>query len=196
MQIPFSDTQKRRTLFRVLSIILAVVSIPLFFWDGWMGFYSLLTAALFLLCYCGWIPVLEKTPWTLAVPCIPMIVYDFYRVYLFIVAMVRSGTVTKYDIWYTLEVLLLALTYLLFLILVMMRFKNRGLKITVLVLCGVCVLLGIWDILDGTWVLFNKGRFASEDTIVKRFFLYYIPDVFFWINPFLMLASVSAREKL
>ncbi|MBR6410565.1 MAG: hypothetical protein IKS35_04205 [Clostridia bacterium] len=195
MQIPFSNDQKRRTLFRVLSIILGAVSILLFFWDAWMGFYSLLTAALFLMCYCGWIPQLEKLPWLLAVPAIPMIVYDFYRVYLFMLQMFRHGA-SKYDVWYTLEVLLLALTYLFFVVLVFTRFKVRWLKITVLVLCGVCVLLGIWDILDGTWVLFNKGRFHSEDTVVKRFFLYYIPDIFFWINPFLMLGSVAAREKL
>ena len=110
MQIPFSNDQKRRTLFRVLSIILGAVSILLFFWDAWMGFYSLLTAALFLMCYCGWIPQLEKLPWLLAVPAIPMIVYDFYRVYLFMLQMFRHGA-SKYDVWYTLEVLLLALTY-------------------------------------------------------------------------------------
>ena len=184
------STASRETAFRVFSLILSLVSILLFFWDVWMGVFSLITGILFLLFYCNWNKSLNE-PWMAAIPCIPMIVYDIRRVFLFL----KAGLHTKYDVWYTLEVLLLILTYLAAVVLVFTGYKIKWLRVSCLVMCGLCIALGVWDICDGTWVLFNRESLSIEYRL-RNYFFYYIPDICFWIFPFAMIGSVAWHKRL
>ena len=186
MRLPSTDTKIK--CFRIFSFLLLGGAVLLFFFDKWMAVFSLIEALLFLLIYCGFLRPWES-PILFALPGVPMILYDLWRVFLFL----KAGLKTKYDVWYTLEVLLLAVAYTFAVVYFLTGFRYRWMRITCFVLFSLCILLGIWDILDGTWVLFNRKSLTLEYRI-KHYFFYYIPDIFFWIFPFVMLGSAAYHK--
>ncbi len=194
MPIPKASSTRIK-IFRIFSIILVVASILFFFYQHdpskMMAIYSLLMAALFLVFYGDWNGMHHKHMWVLAIPVNIMIGYNIQRVLLFF----SQGFSAIHDVLYTLEVFLLATAYTFFVILILTDFKFEWMRIAFLAMCGVCIALGVWSFIDGTWVLFNRTSLELSDRL-NRYFFYYISDTCFWILPFAMTGSVAWHKKL
>ncbi|GEM_PF-6292621 len=188
----FPVSQARRIrIFRVFSYILLGASGLLFFFDKQMAFASLAEAVLFLLCY-GRIkrmPLPNKAAFVL--PTLPPILYNCRRLFLFL----RAFDTALNSILYDLEVLLLIAAYVCAAAYFADGLCRKKLRITVIALAAVCIALGIWDIMDGTWVLLYRNSLDLGYRI-KHYVFYYIPDILFWILPFCMIGSVAYHKEL
>ena len=178
----------RIKLYTIFSFILIGLSILLFFHDFSMGYWSLITAVLFLLFYGNprWIPGLNW-PWMLSFPAVPMVGYLISTEIIYL----QMGLSNVYMWLLFFEYLLKNVTYIFAFVLILKAFKVKWLRLATMILCVVCIGFGIWDICDGVWVVINNPSAYH----VKHFFIYYIPDIFFWLFPFTMILSVSFHKK-
>ena len=172
----------KRTLFRNLSLALTVGALMLYIrpHTRQMATPFLLEALLFLVVFGGYVTSRSRFLW--AVPCFPAFVYHFIRLVNFM----------KMGVWSTLyfwEVALLAVSYLLAVVLIGNRYRPPLLRVAVLLLFLICIGFGIWDIIDGWWVIMNHTWTPIGERI-SMFVFYYIPDTMFWILPFIMLGKV------
>ncbi len=177
----------KRTLFRVLSLALIVGSLLLYIRPHTrsMGTPYLLQALCFLVIFGEYLTSPSRLLWI--VPCFPAFIYHVVRLWNFLSAGVWSTL-------YFFEVLLLAVTYLVAALLIINRYRPSRLRLVTLLLFAVCIGFGIWDIIDGWWVLWNHTWTPFGERL-SLFVFYYIPDTLFWIFPFLMLGKPIWDKK-
>ena len=172
----------KRTWFRYLSLALVIGALMLYIrpHTRQMATPYLIEALLFLVVFGEYLTSPSRLLW--AVPAFPAFVYHFVRLVNFM----------KMGVWNTLyfwEVALLAVTYLLAMAVIGNRYRPPYLRLTVLLLFFVCIGFGVWDIIDGWWVMMNHTWTPLGERI-SMFVFYYIPDTMFWICPFVMLGKV------
>lgn len=183
-------TKKRSSdtaLFRMLSLALLVGGAMLFVRGHTrpMAPPCVISALLFLLIYGGYVR-LPGRAW-LCLPCLPPLVFHIVRLWNFFLA----GTWRNL---YTAEVMLLAVSYALAIVMFCLPRRNTSLRTVTLVLFLVCIGFGVWDIIDGWWVMMNHTWTPLGERI-SMFVFYYIPDTMFWIFPFLMMGHRILKQK-
>ena len=177
----------KRTLFRYLSLALVIGSLLLYIRPHTrsMATPCLIEALLFLVIFGEYLTSRSRLLWV--VPCFPACVFHLVRLINFM----------SMGVWGTLyfwEVALLAVTYLLAALLICGGYRPAKLRFAVLILFWVCIGFGVWDIIDGWWVMMNHTWTPIEERI-SMFVFYYIPDTMFWIFPFVMLGKVVWDRK-
>lgn len=170
-----------RDLFRILSLALLVGGAMLFIraHTRSMAPPYIISAVLFLIIFGGYVKAPAR-PW-LCLPCLPHLVYHVVRLWNFFLA----GTWRNL---YAAEVLLLAVSYALAVVMFCSTKRNSSLRTVTLLLFAVCIGFGVWDIIDGWWVMMNHTWTPIAER-VSMFVFYYIPDTMFWIFPFIMLGK-------
>lgn len=177
----------KRTLFRALSLALVVGSIMLYILPKYrsMGTPHLIQALLFLVIFGEYLTSRSRLLWI--VPCIPAFIYHVVR----LVNFMQMGVWRTLYFW---EVVLLAVTYLLAAAVIFNGYRPAGLRLAVLFLFVVCIGFGVWDIIDGWWVMMNH-TWTPVGKRISMFVFYYIPDTMFWIFPFIMLGKPILDKK-
>ena len=177
----------KRTLFRALSLALVVGSLMLYIrpHTRQMATPYLIQALLFLAIFGEYLTSRSRLLWL--VPCVPAFIYHVVR----LVNFMQMGVWRTLYFW---EVALLAITYLLTVVLIVGGYRPPRLRIAVLLLFAVCIGFGVWDIIDGWWVMMNH-TWTPVDERVSMFIFYYIPDTMFWIFPFVMLGKPILDRK-
>ena len=171
----------KRTFFRALSLALVIGALMLYVRAHTrpMATPYLIEALLFLVVFGEYLTSRSRLLWV--VPCFPAAVYHIVRLVNFL----------QMGVWRTLyfwEVALLAVTYLLAAALIINHYRPPQLRLAVLLLFLVCIGFGVWDIIDGWWVMMNHTWTPLGERI-SMFVFYYIPDTMFWIFPFIMLGK-------
>ena len=138
----------KRTLFRALSLALVVGSLMLYIrpHTRQMATPYLIQALLFLAIFGEYLTSRSRLLWL--VPCVPAFIYHVVR----LVNFMQMGVWRTLYFW---EVALLAITYLLTVVLIVGGYRPPRLRIAVLLLFAVCIGFGVWDIIDGWWVMMN-----------------------------------------
>lgn len=177
----------KRTLFRALSLALVVGSIMLYVrpHTRQMATPYLIQALLFLTVFGEFLTSRSRLLWV--VPCFPAVVYHVIR----LVNFMQMGVWRQLYFW---EVVLLAVTYLLAAAVIINGYRPAKLRLAVLLLFVACIGFGVWDIIDGWWVMVNHTWTALGERI-SMFVFYYIPDTMFWIFPFIMLGKPILDKK-
>lgn len=176
-----------RRLFRILSLVLLVGAAMLYVraHTRSMAAPYLVEAILFAVIFGGFVKIPSR-PW-LALPCLPALVYHVVRLWNFLLA----GT------WLTLyfvEVALLAVAYALAIVMFCAGKRSSSLRNVTLLVFAVCIGFGVWDIIDGWWILMNHTWTPIAERL-SLFGFYYIPDTLFWILPFVMMGKVILDHK-
>ena len=171
----------KRSLFRILSLALVVGSVMLYIrpHTRQMATPYLIEALLFLVIFGEYLTSRSSILW--AVPCFPAFVYHLVR----LVNFMQAGVWRTLYFW---EVALLAVSYLLAAVLFCNRYRPASLRLITLLLFFVCIGFGVWDIIDGWWVMMNHTWTPLGERL-SMFIFYYIPDTMFWIFPFIMLGK-------
>ena len=179
--------RSNKILFRYLSLALVIGSLMLYVRPHTrsMATPCLIEALLLLVIYGEYLTSLSRLLW--AIPCAPAFVFHFVR----LVNFMRMGVWNTLYFW---EVALLTITYLLAVIVICGYYRPVGLRVGVLILFLVCIGFGVWDIMDGWWVMMNHTWTPIGERI-SMFVFYYIPDTMFWIFPFVMLGKVVWNRK-
>jgi hypothetical protein len=169
----------RIKLFRILSLCLIAGGLMLAVRSHTrsLAVPYLLEGLLFLVIFGEYLTSPSRLLW--AVPCLPAVICHLVR----LVNFMQMGVCRTLYFW---EVALLAVAYGLAIAVIVGRFCPRHLRIAVLVLFLVCIGFGVWDIIDGWWVMMNHTWTPLGERI-SMFVFYYIPDTMFWIFPFIML---------
>ena len=181
------SVNSRRACFRILSLTLIVGAAMLYVrpQTRQMATPYLLQAILFLIIFGDYLPAPSRR-WRI-LPCLPALIYHAGR----LIGFWKTGA---WGNLYFFEIALLTLTYLAAAVLIQCRYRPAQFRLAVLLLFAVCVGFGVWDILDGWWVLTNHTWTPIGERL-SLFAFYYIPDTLFWILPFLMLGRIVWDRK-
>ena len=168
-------------LFRILSLCLIAGSLMLAVRSHTRSLVIpyLIEGLLFLLIFGELLPLSPSSRLLWAAPCIAAVFCHVGRLMNF----------KQMGVWRTLyfwETALLAVTYILAIWALTARVRPRYLQVFVMILFLACIGFGVWDILDGWWVMMNHTWTPFGERI-SMFVFYYIPDTMFWIFPFVML---------
>ena len=174
----------QKAFFRALSLALVIGALMLYVRDNTrpMATPYLMQALLFWL-----VSGTSRSRLLWVLPCLPAVMYHAVRIIGF----------WRADAWRSLffaEIALLAVTYLLTIAVILSHSRPPQLRLLVLLLFLVCIGFGVWDIIDGWWVLMNHTWTPLSERI-SLFVFYYIPDTMFWIFPFVMLVKPVWRKK-
>lgn len=172
----------KQAFFRYLSLALVIGALMLYVrpHTRQMATPYLIQALLFLVVFGEY--VTSPSRLIRIAPCFPAFVYHVVRLVNFM----------KMGVWGTLyfwEVALLAVTYLLAAAVIFKSYRPPQLRLAVMLLFFVCIGFGVWDIIDGWWVMMNHTWTPIGERI-STFVFYYVPDTMFWIFPFVMLWKV------
>ena len=154
----------------IISLIVAILGIPLAFYDAFLGGAMIVEGALLALFY-AYFATKGKFS-MLALPCFAMAAYQIYVLFLLLAQFgLGAGLLAFFMLAHALTLVMTALLAMRIYVL-----KSIAGIISQLLMLAM-VALGVWWIIDGTWVLMNTNYSVVE------YLIYYVPYTVMLIVP-------------